>query len=424
LSCYKSGNVKEVQWDMGSKLYPEFPLKLENDGVINLYSSNLQSYNMWRNHALGSSVDDTNFWTTEATSHAKGGSTATTAFKAAPVRRVYGTWVANGPQQYSAANHKPVDFAIAAADKATGAGKVATAGSPSNAELATLIDSAVAAVNVGGLPTIPMTLTNTKKNPLTKVQLANANTVQFTHMVPTLSFVPDNARDIHLVQSGMRCKIGCSATEQPEDETTPNGNIDIASSRVADVGTADYTNLADSTLGLDRFFLSTPANVYTVNANAVAAKNTNYEQDSKNVMYAGAPTHVAWAHTASGAAGAGSMAARQVVGVGVPFVDGSNRPILSSRAGTAFKGWVEILPDDESFYLGCNFETHPESSDLVSGSDLTNATPLHLRLEYAGTANGTANFFEGRDNNDPFTSFVHIDAVLRLQEDGTVISSV
>ena len=83
-----------------------------------------------------------------------------------------------------------------------------------------------------------------------------------------------------------------------------------------------------------------------------------------------------------------------------------------------------ILPIDDSFFLGCNFETHPESSDLVSGSDLTNATPLHLRLEYAGTANGTANFFEGRDNNDPFTSFVHIDAVLRLQEDGTVISSV
>ena len=37
-SMYKSGNVKEVQWDMGSKLFPEFPLKLDNDGVVNLYS--------------------------------------------------------------------------------------------------------------------------------------------------------------------------------------------------------------------------------------------------------------------------------------------------------------------------------------------------------------------------------------------------
>jgi hypothetical protein len=143
-------------------------------------------------------------------------------------------------------------------------------------------------------------------------------------------------------------------------------------------------------------------------------------------MYHGAPTHVAWAHTASGAAGAGTMLARQVVGVGVPFVDGSNRPILSKREGTAFKGWVEILPDDDSFFLGCNFETHPESTGLVSGSDLTNATPLHLRLEYTtGTdAAGGSNFFQHRDGNDPFTSFVHIDAVLRLQEDGTVVSSV
>ena len=429
LSCYKSGNVKEVQWDMGSKLYPEFPLKLENDGVINLYSSNLQSFNMWRNHALGSSVDDTNFWTTEASSHAKGGSTATTAFRAAPVRRVYGTWVANGPHQYSATNYSPVTFAIPAADKATGAGNIATGGSPTNAELETLIDSAVAAVNVGGKPTVAMTLTGNAaltgdSNPLTKAKLANNNTVQFTHMVPTLSFVPDNARDIHLVQSGMRCKIGCSLAEQPEDEVTANGNVDIKSSRAADLGTADYTNLPAVDMGLDRFFLNGPANPYTVDANAIAAKNTQYEDDSKNIMYAGAPTHVAWAHTASGAGGAGAMAARQVVGCGVPFVDGSNRPILSKRAGTAFKGWIECLPVDESFFLGCNFETHPESSDLVSGSDLTNATPLHLRLEYAGTANGTANFFEGRDNNDPFTSFVHIDAVLRLQEDGTVISSV
>ena len=100
LSTYKSGNVKEVQWDMGSKLFPEFPLKLDNDGVVNLYSHNLNSFNMWRNHALGSSVADQNFWTTEASTYAQGNNSAATAFKATPVRRVYGTWVANGKEEY------------------------------------------------------------------------------------------------------------------------------------------------------------------------------------------------------------------------------------------------------------------------------------------------------------------------------------
>ena len=32
--------------------------------------------------------------------------------------------------------------------------------------------------------------------------------------------------------------------------------------------------------------------------------------------------------------------------------------------------------------------------------------------------------YEYEDKSDPFTSFVHIDAVLRIQPDGTLISSV
>jgi hypothetical protein len=408
LSTYKSGNIEEVQWDMGSKLFPEFPLKMPNDGVIDLYSNNLQSFNMWRNHALGSSVDDKNFMTFEPTTRA--GGLHGTAFSATPVRRVYGTWVCNGKEIYDKTKYTNTTAAVAG-----------------NYDVVTIN----AAINALTLPTVKMALANTKKNPLTKVGLANANTVEFTHTVPTLSFVPDKAKDISLIESGMRCKIGCSLAEIPEDEGTANANVDIQSSRAADVGSADYTNLTATNLGLDRFFLATPAVAYTAHANAVASKNTNHEHDSKNIMYAGSATHVAWAHTASGAGGVGAMAARQVVGVGVPFVDGSNRPILSKRVGTAFKGWVEILPDDSSFFLGCNFETHPESSQLVSGSDLTNATPLHLRLTYQNSggvdqAGNTAQtgFYEKRDNSDPFTSFVHIDAVLRLQEDGTVVSSV
>jgi hypothetical protein len=37
LSCYKPGNVKEVQWDMGSKLYPEFPLTRSSNFRVSLF---------------------------------------------------------------------------------------------------------------------------------------------------------------------------------------------------------------------------------------------------------------------------------------------------------------------------------------------------------------------------------------------------
>jgi hypothetical protein len=105
----------------------------------------------------------------------------------------------------------------------------------------------------------------------------------------------------------------------------------------------------------------------------------------------------------------------------VPFVDGQRRPILSKLPGFKQAGWVDIIPSDESFYIGCSFETHPEEISLVSGSDLTNSTPLHVRLRYSESA---GDFYQPMDGSDPFTSFVHIDAVLRLTPSGELISSV
>ena len=114
------------------------------------------------------------------------------------------------------------------------------------------------------------------------------------------------------------------------------------------------------------------------------------------------------------------MKARQVVGIGIPFCDGEGRP-MSKRAGAGFRGFVEQIPSDESFYIGCSFETHQENPGLISGSDLTNSTPLHVKLQYS---TDTADFYEKWETSDVFTSFVHIDSVLRLQADGTLISSV
>ena len=71
-------------------------------------------------------------------------------------------------------------------------------------------------------------------------------------------------------------------------------------------------------------------------------------------------------------------------------------------------------------------ESHPEENmAMVSGADLTNMTPLHVRLAYENVSAGDLNtFYAPSHDTDPFTTFVHVDSVLRLQPDGTLISSV
>ena len=234
-------------------------------------------------------------------------------------------------------------------------------------------------------------------------------------MVPTLTFVPNNARDLPLLEMGMRCKMGVSEALQPQGEASAADSTDIAGPQGA------MTNLDTADMGLDRFFSKGPAG-----APAEYTENNQFKAASANVLYAGAPCSVSWGHTAGTGAGDNAIAERYVGGIGIPFVDGKNRPVMSKREAVGVSGWVDAVPDDTSFWIGNSFETHMESPELISGSDLTNATPLHVRLEYqnrddAGVPDA---FFEGKGTSDPFTSFVHIDAVLRLQQDGTLISSV
>ena len=431
LTTYKSGNLSEIQWDLGGRLTPEMPMKLANDGVTSVYTHNLNSFNQFRNLALGSGTDDTNFWSTES---ARPQGNIAGSYTALPVRRVYGTWVANGRGVY---------------DKKDQMNPAA-------------IDGAYVA-NSGEF--IQMSFANGEV--YNGVTLVGAHSVECTEWVHTLHFVPHDARDIDLVEPGMRCKIGTAAF--PLSETTLIANNDLQSASATSnqfmnltgnpVNAADpaqggivVPNANDMTggarqttaVGLDRFFKSGPMNPY-VNTSTVAGaeanagpvnnvKNNQWEYDGKNVMYPGRPCAVAWGH--HGVAGTFNANAvtktgikeRFVGGIGIPFVDGQNRPILSRREAEAFEGWVDCIPSDEGFYVGCSFETHQEEPGLVSGSDLTNQTPLHLRMSYqgqgGGTGHGTTTFFEGKDTSDVLTSFIHIDSVLRLQSDGTMISSV
>ena len=428
LSTYKSGNVREYQLDLGPKLYPEFPLKLDNDGYTDLYSQNLMSFNQFRNLSLGCEVDDTNFATCNPTKTANGLHSA--GYKALPVRRIYGKWVVNSRDVFDPdkldrkfvvngdgiqtdANNGFQDAQIQQA--------VAGAGNPTGAELASM-------ANLIATPNrITKKIDSGDPNPYLGGALADDNYLFYTHTVDTLHFVPANPLDAHIIQSGMKCKLGVGAV--PAGEVSENGDDEMT------LGSYGIDNLATQNYGLDRFYSSQPAEAFGTTDATGGSKSGNHLADSKAVMYPGAPTHITWGHTQAYAdekytplvASANQISAMHVSGLAVPFVDGLNRAICCKDAGGhMFEGWVEILPDDSSFFIGCSMESHPEENmAMVSGADLTNMTPLHVRLEYENVSAGDLNtFYAPKHDTDPFTTFVHVDSVLRLQPDGTLISSV
>ena len=351
LTTYKSGNLEEVMWDLGGVLYPTQPLRLKDDGCTSMYTHNLQAWNMHRNHALSCKVDDTNFWSTEATNAPLGSSVST--YKALPVRRVYGTYVANSAKAYK--------------------------------------------------------FTATLNERLT--HQIGADTYKLTRTVDTLHFIPNDPKQVHLIEQGMRCKMGLAASAAAE--ASDGNDVDIAT---------DLTNVLNATthpdVGLDRFFQAAPTGDPTV------TKNNNYVDGGRNVMFPGASCAVSWGGGTDN--GATDNKSFFVSGIGVPLVDGAGLPIMSKANGFVGDGWIDIIPSDESFYIGNSFETFNHTPSLVSGADLTNATPLHIRLKYSAMTDDTSKdkFYEDMSSQDVFTSFIAIDAVCRLQPDGTVISSV
>ena len=427
LSTYKSGLLKEVQWDLGSKQYPEFPLKLDNDGYTDLYSQNLMSFNMFRNLSLGSEVDDTNFATCNPAKEALGLHSA--AFKALPVRRIYGKWVVNSgdvfdpdklDRKFSSTGNLNVTLDAGMAGSAAVSETVSAA--VVGGELATLL-------TIASTPNrITKTYANGAANPYTTLVLGGKNVIFYAHTVDTLHFVPSDPKDAHLIQSGMKCKLGVPSV--------PVGESSVGSAGEVNLGEYGIDNLAEQDYGLDRFYASEPGRAFDVGDATGGNKSENYLPDSKAVMYPGTPTHITWGHTKgyadekytalSGGALANKISAMHVSGLAVPFVDGLNRAICCKAAGGhVFEGWVEILPDDSSFFVGCSMESHPEENfSMVSGADLTNMTPLHVRLEYESTPTAGESFYAPKNETDPFTTFVHVDSVLRLQPDGTLISSV
>ena len=361
LTTYKSGNLKEIQYNLGGREYPTFPLKLENNGFTQLYAQNLNSWNMFRNHALGSGIKDNTFASTETTAIPYPRNAVATA-TIQPLRRIYGRWFCNQPQKTN--------------------------------------DDTSHSFTVG-----QQTGFNTAAEVFVVPKVTTRNYVK------TLTFRPNDARDLNAVQMGIRCKMGVRLADASSNTavavTAGIANLEGSFSNI--FGSATPVN---HKFGLDRFYGDVPAG--TLNA-----KGHNRGHNAPNVIYAGAP-----APFSHGSIGTGGAVDQLGWGIGIPFVDGTNKPIFSTTDFSQI-GWLDILPDDSDFYISANFETHHESGRLISGSDLTNATPLHVVLDYdTNETQGTSNYLEYREDNDIMTNFIHYDGILRMEPDGTLISSM
>jgi hypothetical protein len=65
LSTYKSGNLVDFQFDLGGRVFPEGRLKCEGSAYGNVYASNLNSFNHFRDQGGGSEIDRKTFCSTQ-----------------------------------------------------------------------------------------------------------------------------------------------------------------------------------------------------------------------------------------------------------------------------------------------------------------------------------------------------------------------
>jgi hypothetical protein len=84
--------------------------------------------------------------------------------------------------------------------------------------------------------------------------------------------------------------------------------------------------------------------------------------------------------------------------------------------------YLDVVADDKDFYIAQSFETHGEHDKLISGTDLTSIVPLHLNVKFAAMDTG-GNPHAPVKQGDLLTCFLHLDSVLRLEPDGSLIAS-
>jgi hypothetical protein len=358
LSEYKSGNLQQYQFDLGGRLFPEFPVSLTDHGEVSCYANNLNSFNHFRDQNGGAEVTRDHFQSSLQMDTVKPVTGGSDPHNNAPIRRFHGYLIGN---------------------TATGA-------------LATSFDMA------GGQHADPF-----------------AASGDGGVLSTTIYFQPSNLFDLPDMKLGDRVKITLNtdvANEKEDDALTsytgPDGYDETNKGR-------EHAYLYVVGVGLDILVRQKAQSVdgqygYSTRRGCVALAKTRLGQKS------------------SGAACENAYLPLEVRGLqhgrsnSVEDVDEYSTAADNYGYFNPGACYLDVIPDDHDFYIGQSFETHEEHDSLISGTDLTNTVPLHVNLKFPASTKDMPN--APVTQGDLLTAFIHYDSVLRIEPDGSVISSM
>ena len=363
LSTYKSGRLMEYYFDLGGRLFPENPISVVNNGNAVSFANNCNSFNHFRDQQSGSQITRNTFGVNEGGSKSltvPSQSSAQSQDVSEVVARYHGWLIGNDAAiNKSALNY---DDSKGAADK---------------------VDAEESAVAAG-------------------------STDEFI-MSDAVYFKPSNLFDMKDLKIGDRIKISYASSSAITDEVAFNKDANNVGGYNDANGYQEHGNKK----GREGSYLF----VVGVGLDVTRKKKGTHHYKHETIQGC-----VALAKTKDGidsdnAFQGGSYLADKLrlttteVGLDNSFVYGAVNAV-----------YLDVIADDKDFYIGQSFETHAEHDRIVSGSDMTSVVPLHINMKFSDVALG-GNPHAPVKQGDLLTAFIHLDAILRIEPDGSVVSS-
>ena len=391
LSRYKSGRIEEYQFDLGGRMFPEFPIRVTDSSEAVCYASNLNSYNHFRDHNGGSDITRETFAPHNKCSLIKPTDTCQYTNSSQVTARFHGFLVGN-----------------------TESDNIASFGNGASAPTA----------------------------------FTDAN-VEEKFITSTIFFRPSSLFDLKDIKLGDRVKVCLindtdstldNLTAATADENLHGSFSKNTAHQSKEKEYADNANVKSGAEGKEHTYLF----VVGVGLDVVRKYKSDISAGA-TAMYETFRGCVALARTRDGINEAGMDTNESMMAVEIKGFEAKRghirKSVKTGVAGDTDTTAVEVvdqaygydnisacfldrIPDDRDFYIGQSFETHEEHETMISGTDLTQTVPLHINLKFGDHSNALGFPNAPVKQGDLLTCFIHYDAVLRIEPSGEVVSSM
>lgn len=391
LSNYKSGKIQNYQFDLGGRLFPEFPVSILNNGGAQAWATNCNSFNHFRDQSTGTSITPDTF-SPEGTNtvHKAAGKSNTLVNFDMPVTESYWGFL----------------YSNSSAVNQTAYGRVGAA----------LADDATYDI-VSGFP-------------------------DFNYIMESgVYWRPCDCRELKDIKCGDRFKLNLADATFADDANLKR----YYNSSAGQASGYRETNGADTGGSSDGGFLFVTAVGVTIHRRQVKGVLETIPgcvQLSRMVdgcasdhrLTLGTRSIIKSAEVDSSLATSNvpptmAVDVQPAANINTLVKSVAHTAVLTQGDNSlAAMCYIQKVPDDSDYFIGQSFETHEEHESMISGMDTTNVVPLHINLKFQTTANNA----EGKSKymnadikqGDLLTAFLHYDAVLRIEPDGSVVSSM